>query len=163
MDEDDDNNTNHTVNHLFSSPKTPKPNFNPNVDPRTEDASLHSSRKRQRSQPSNVEGNASPGSNVVVLIEDAVRNCISPLLKEVLSSSCGGGIKGFGSAAYNPLPFGPFGSGGSSILDFGIGSHLLDERWKKQQILELEVYSKRIDLMQDQIRAKLEELRSNRR
>ncbi|CAI0384207.1 unnamed protein product [Linum tenue] len=37
---------------------------------------------------------------------------------------------------------------------------MADEKWRKQQILELEVYSKRLELVQDQIRSQLEELRS---
>ncbi|KAF3454357.1 hypothetical protein FNV43_RR04804 [Rhamnella rubrinervis] len=34
------------------------------------------------------------------------------------------------------------------------------EKWKKQQILELEVYSKRLELVQEQVKSALEELRS---
>uniref|UniRef100_A0A0A9BI58 Mediator of RNA polymerase II transcription subunit 9 n=1 Tax=Arundo donax TaxID=35708 RepID=A0A0A9BI58_ARUDO len=34
------------------------------------------------------------------------------------------------------------------------------EKWRQQRILELEVYLRRIDLLQDQARAALEELRS---
>jgi hypothetical protein len=37
---------------------------------------------------------------------------------------------------------------------------MMDEKWRKQHILELEVYSKRLELVQDQIRAQLDELRS---
>lgn len=37
---------------------------------------------------------------------------------------------------------------------------MVDEKWRKQQILELEVYSKRLELVQDQIKVALEELRS---
>jgi hypothetical protein len=37
---------------------------------------------------------------------------------------------------------------------------MMDEKWRKQHILELEVYSKRLELVQDQIRAQLNELRS---
>lgn len=36
----------------------------------------------------------------------------------------------------------------------------MDERWRKLQIMELEVYSKRVELVQDEIKAALEELRS---
>lgn len=35
-----------------------------------------------------------------------------------------------------------------------------DKKWKKQQILELEVYSKRLELVQEQVKSALEELRS---
>ena len=41
-----------------------------------------------------------------------------------------------------------------------MGGDTMDERWRKQQILELEVYSKRLALVQDQIKLALEELRS---
>ncbi|CAN1245314.1 hypothetical protein LINGRAPRIM_LOCUS2942 [Linum grandiflorum] len=37
---------------------------------------------------------------------------------------------------------------------------MADEKWRKQQILELEVYSKRLELVQDQVRSQLEDLRS---
>ncbi|KAE8706451.1 Rubredoxin-like superfamily protein [Hibiscus syriacus] len=42
----------------------------------------------------------------------------------------------------------------------GRNGELIDERGRKQQILELEVYSKRLELVQDQIKTDLEELRS---
>jgi hypothetical protein len=35
------------------------------------------------------------------------------------------------------------------------------EKWRKQRILELEVYLKRIELLQDQAKATLEELKSS--
>ncbi|OMO62288.1 hypothetical protein CCACVL1_22916 [Corchorus capsularis] len=69
--------------------------------------------------------------------------------------SSGRGISGLAMNAM-PLNF-----GGS--LNFGVGGangELMDERWRRQQILELEVYSKRLELVQDQIKAALEELRS---
>lgn len=52
---------------------------------------------------------------------------------------------------------GMMGFGGSGV---GGGSEVVDEKWRKQQILELEVYSKRLELVQDQIKVALEELRS---
>ena len=36
-----------------------------------------------------------------------------------------------------------------------------DEKWKQQQILELEVYLKRIELVREQVTAALQELRSS--
>ena len=41
-------------------------------------------------------------------------------------------------------------------LKFGVG----DEKWREQQIMELEVYSKRLELVQGQVKAALEKLRS---
>jgi hypothetical protein len=35
------------------------------------------------------------------------------------------------------------------------------EKWRDQRILELEVYLKRIELLQDQVKAALEELKSS--
>lgn len=95
------------------------------------------------------------------LIEETVRSCLSPLFKELLSSAAlagGGGpcaARGFGGLALNPIPL----SFGVPSMNFGSGE-LVDERWRKQQILELEVYSKRLELVQDQIKAALEDLRS---
>ncbi|KAL7234828.1 hypothetical protein ACSBR1_018314 [Camellia fascicularis] len=85
-------------------------------------------------------------------IEETVRSCLSPLFKELLHNAMNGlcGSRGFGgvAAALNPMP-----------LSFG-GGDMMDEKWRKQQILELEVYSKRLELVQDQIKSALEELRS---
>ncbi|ONI04770.1 hypothetical protein PRUPE_6G338700 [Prunus persica] len=54
--------------------------------------------------------------------------------------------------AMNPLPL--------SLSKFGSGVEVADEKWRKQQILELETYSKRLDLVQHQVKAALDELRS---
>lgn len=87
------------------------------------------------------------------LIEETVRSCLSPIFKELLNSVMSlngpmmGGSRGFGFAL-SPMPLG---------LN---GDLVADEKWRKQQILELEVYSKRLELVQDQIKAQLEELRS---
>ncbi|KAJ6716147.1 hypothetical protein OIU74_008809 [Salix koriyanagi] len=62
----------------------------------------------------------------------------------------GGVGRGVGRLAMNAMP-----------LSFGPGdAMMMDEKWRKQHILELEVYSKRLELVQDQIRAQLDELRS---
>ncbi|KAI6692569.1 hypothetical protein NL676_020279 [Syzygium grande] len=113
----------------------------------------------------NASANANANPNVAGVIEDTVRSCLSPLFKELLSGAAmGGGFGGGGSrggfgyvaAALNPLPF-------SCGLGFGVGStgEIADERWRKQQIMELEVYSKRLELVQDHIKATIEELRSS--
>ncbi|PSS26720.1 Transcription factor [Actinidia chinensis var. chinensis] len=89
-------------------------------------------------------------TSVSNLIEDTVRSCISPLFKELVHNASGS--RGFGrSAVLNPMPIRSLNS---------MGGDTMDERWRKQQILELEVYSKRLALVQDQIKLELEELRS---
>lgn len=86
------------------------------------------------------------------LIEETVRSCLSPIFKELLNGVMSlngpmGSSRGFGFAL-SPMPLG---------LN---GDMVADEKWRKQQILELEVYSKRLELVQDQIKTQLEELRS---
>ncbi|KAK8994338.1 hypothetical protein V6N11_045430 [Hibiscus sabdariffa] len=90
----------------------------------------------------------------VPVIEETVKSCLTPLFKELLGSLIGGyGGRGISGLAMNAMPLN-FGGG-------GVGNgELIDERWRKQQILELEVYSKRLELVQDQIKVALEELRS---
>ncbi|XP_078435309.1 putative transcription factor At5g28040 [Wolffia australiana] len=60
-------------------------------------------------------------------------------LKEMLYSAVGGPL-----GHLQPVP---------------LGNPAMDDKWRKQQILELEVYSKRIELVQDQVKIILEELR----
>ncbi|KAJ9180139.1 hypothetical protein P3X46_008421 [Hevea brasiliensis] len=113
--------------------------------------------KRVSSEANNDSNNTNNvinnnNQNVSVLIEETVRSCLSPLFKELLSNfmavgPCTG--RGIGGLAMNAMP-----------LSFGGGELMVDEKWRKQQILELEVYSKRLELVQDQIKAQLEELRS---
>ncbi|KAK5771858.1 probable transcription factor At3g04930 [Gossypium arboreum] len=100
--------------------------------------------------------------NLTAVVEETVKSCLTPVFKELLGSLIGGGGgggRGISGMAMNamPLSFGGtsnFGSGGGGNVEF------MDERWRKQQILELEVYSKRLELVQDQIKVALEELRS---
>ncbi|CAN1245324.1 Probable transcription factor At5g28040 [Linum grandiflorum] len=92
--------------------------------------------------------------NVPGLIEETVKSCLSPLFKELLNnnttlSGSGIGGRGIGGLAMNAMP-----------LSFGGVDMMADEKWRKQQILELEVYSKRLELVQDQVRSQLEDLRS---
>lgn len=93
------------------------------------------------------------GNGVAGVIEETVRSCLSPF-KELMAGAMGGGLFGSrGSFAMNPLPF--------QMMNLGFGGgELVDEKWRKQQILELEVYSKRLELVQDQIKTSLDELRS---
>ncbi|XP_039028327.1 LOW QUALITY PROTEIN: probable transcription factor At3g04930 [Hibiscus syriacus] len=105
-------------------------------------------------------GGGGERGNVAAVIEEAVKSCLTPLFKELLGSLMGGGGRGCGGRGISglamnamPLNFGNFGYGS------GGNGELIDERWRKQQILELEVYFKRLELVQDQIKAALEELR----
>ncbi|KAF3489793.1 hypothetical protein F2Q69_00056154 [Brassica cretica] len=109
-------------------------------------------------------GEFGDGRNLGGLIEETVKSCVSPLIKEMMNGTTGmmmaavGGFPGGGGAhamgvlspmlmpSVNPLGFG----GG------GVG----DERWRRQQILELEVYSRRLELVQEQIRATVNELKT---
>ncbi|GAB2287403.1 hypothetical protein Dimus_021781 [Dionaea muscipula] len=99
-------------------------------------------------------------SSMQGLIEETVRSCMSPLLKEFINNAVNGPLfgggrgKGIGGLAVNAIPLNFEG------LNSGINDELVDEKWRKQQILELEVYSKRLELVQDQIKASLDELRS---
>ncbi|XP_010674885.2 probable transcription factor At5g28040 isoform X1 [Beta vulgaris subsp. vulgaris] len=109
--------------------------------------------------------NINLGSTMQGLIEEAVRSCLSPLVKDLVSNavngtvmagSGGGGIKGVGALALNAVPLN---FSGPNLVGNN-GGDVMDEKWRKQQILELEVYSKRLELVQDQIKLSLEELRS---
>ncbi|KAJ8572970.1 hypothetical protein K7X08_009481 [Anisodus acutangulus] len=102
---------------------------------------------------------AAVAASVPSLIEETVRNCVSPIFKELLNSvaNLNGPTRGlgfgFGGMGMSPIPLG-FGGGEIGMEMMG------DEKWRKQQMLELEVYSKRLELIQDQVKAQLEELRS---
>ena len=154
--EDDDANPN-------SNPAT-NPSPNPNstargfnsysIDVNSAEKKVPRSRKRSRAKldekPVLNNQNHKTPSTIPSLIEETVRSCLSPLFKELLHNSVNGpscGVRGFGGMALNPLP-----------LSFG-GTEVTDEKWRKQQILELEVYSKRLELVQEQIRSALQELR----
>lgn len=98
---------------------------------------------------------AVPGASIPSLIEEIVRSCLSPIFKELLNNVTNlNGSRSFGfGMALGPTPLG-FGSSAMS------SDMKVDEKWRKQQMLELEVYSRRLELVQDQIKAQLEELRS---
>lgn len=78
--------------------------------------------------------------SVSSVVEATVRCCLSPLLKELVEHGVNGA------------------SGGVCLDSRKVFSG--DERWKEQQILELEVYLKRMELLEEQIRFTLDELRS---
>ncbi|TVU37613.1 hypothetical protein EJB05_10938, partial [Eragrostis curvula] len=83
----------------------------------------------------------SPQSGVL----DAEKNGLTPLFKEMIRAVINVGVNPFGAK----LPEPP------------LGLSMEGEKWKKQRILELEVYLKRIELLQDQVKATLEELKSS--
>jgi hypothetical protein len=83
----------------------------------------------------------SPQSGVV----DVDKNCLTPLFKEMIHAVIHAGSNPFGVK----LPEPP------------LGLPMDGEKWRNQRILELEVYLKRIELLQDQVKAALEELKSS--
>ncbi|KAK6915465.1 GLABROUS1 enhancer-binding protein family [Dillenia turbinata] len=156
----------------------PNPNPSPNTTPNIADHNNNGvssvdlsekkvSRKRSRQKlaekmPAAPVNSTTPiSASIPSMIEDTVRSCLSPLFKELINNAVSGpcGSRGFGlgfggGMTLNPMP-----------LNFGPSINLssneaVDEKWRKQQILELEVYSKRLELVQDQIKNALEELSS---
>lgn len=83
------------------------------------------------------------------MIEETVRSCLSPLFKELIGSAAGGA----GMNLIMPMSL----WGGECVAGVEPPE---DDKWRKQRILELEVYLKRVELVQDQIKKTLEELRS---
>jgi hypothetical protein len=50
---------------------------------------------------------------------------------------------------------------GLKLPELPLGLPMEGEKWRKQRILELEVYLKRIELLQDQVKSTLDELKSS--
>ena len=143
----------------------PNPNPNPNffdhnnngIDANSSEKKGSKSRKRSRVKieekqqfnqqvPQTATPTVTPtATSVPNLIEETVRSCLSPLFKELLHNATMSGVYGSrgysGVADLNPMPLG-FGS--PVGLNFS-GGNVMDEKWRKQQILELEVYSKRLE------------------
>jgi hypothetical protein len=78
---------------------------------------------------------------------DAEKNCLTPLLKEMITAVINIGVNPFGA----------------KLPELPLGLPMEGEKWRKQRILELEVYLKRIKLLQDQVKATLDELKSSTR
>uniref|UniRef100_A0A0E0LNT4 Glabrous enhancer-binding protein-like DBD domain-containing protein n=1 Tax=Oryza punctata TaxID=4537 RepID=A0A0E0LNT4_ORYPU len=76
---------------------------------------------------------------------DADKSCLTPLFKEMVRAVINIGSNPFGAQMPEPPH----------------GLPMEGEKWRKQRILELEVYLKRIELLQDQVKATLEELKSS--
>ncbi|XP_062190438.1 probable transcription factor At3g04930 [Phragmites australis] len=83
----------------------------------------------------------SPQSGVL----DAEKSCLTPLFKEMIRAVINVGAKPFGT----------------KLPELLFGLPMEGNKWRKQRILELEVYLKRIELLQDQVKATLEELKSS--
>ncbi|KAK6911440.1 GLABROUS1 enhancer-binding protein family [Dillenia turbinata] len=163
-------------NALEDDDPNPNPSPNPNITDHNNNgvSSVDLSEKkvsRKRSRPKLAEKMPAAAVNsptpisasIPSMIEDTVRSCLSPLFKELINNAVSGpcGSRGLGvglgfggGMTLNPMPlnFGP-------SINFS-SNEAVDEKWRKQQILELEVYSKRLELVQDQIKNALEELRS---
>lgn len=99
---------------------------------------------------------ATTSTQIPSMIEDTIKSCLSPIFRELLHNvTClNGRTKEFDfRMASSPLPLG-----------FGVGSlsakMMADDKWRKQQMLELEVFSRRLALVQEHIKARLDELRS---
>ncbi|OEL17539.1 hypothetical protein BAE44_0021441 [Dichanthelium oligosanthes] len=78
-------------------------------------------------------------------VSDAEKSCLTPLLKEMMRAVI--------NVRTNPF--------GAKLPDPPLGLPMEGEKWRKQRILELEVYLKRIELLKDQAKATLEELKSS--
>ncbi|KAH6805779.1 hypothetical protein C2S53_013063 [Perilla frutescens var. hirtella] len=179
IDEDDDGLNNPNFNN-FVDCQSPNPN---GIDMNSK---TPRSRKRNRTgavkleeKQHNTAGNvnishaqpvaavAPPGMNVGItgslsnVIEETVKSCLSPIFKELLCNSMSPNLNSNGGGSCCGNGFGL----GRSPIPFCFGTAIggdkgTNERWRKQQILELEVFSKRLELVQDQIREQLLELRS---
>lgn len=149
-------------------------NGNGVAHPNSSEKKIPRSRKRSRSSgvkieekviqqqpaPAVKEGASNSSNPIPNLVEETVRSYLLPLFKELVDSSQNigrGSFRGLGSGGMNLDPFSLFGS-----MNFPFGD-INDEKWRKQHILELEVCSKRLELVQDQIKSQLEELRSIKR
>ncbi|KAJ1692898.1 hypothetical protein LUZ63_009596 [Rhynchospora breviuscula] len=89
-----------------------------------------------------------PSSSSGVAVEETIRSCLSPLFKELISSTVGGGASSLGLLTLGPMPTCPPGKSG-------------DEKWRRQHILELEVYLQRIELVKEQVMQALQDLKGS--
>nr|KYP74443.1 hypothetical protein KK1_007122 [Cajanus cajan] len=92
----------------------------------------------------NEQNHGDTATAIQGFVEETMRSCFPPLLNEVLDEAQEGPLP---ELAPNPMPL---------CLE-----EVDHEQWRKRRILELEVYLKRLELLQDKIKAKLEELRSS--
>jgi hypothetical protein len=80
-------------------------------------------------------------------VSDAEKTCLTPLFREIIHAAMNVGANPFGAKLPEP--------------PLGLPLPMEGEKWRRQRILELEVYLKRIELLQDQAKATLEELKSS--
>lgn len=176
IDEDDDGINNPNFNN-FVDCQSPNPNGidintkTPRSRKRNRGGAVKLEEKQLNTPNANVS-NAQPVAAVAApvmglgitgslssVIEETVKSCLSPIFKELLCNSMSPNLNTNGSCCGNGLGLGrspiPF-CFGTAIA----GDKVSNERWRKQQILELEVFSKRLELVQDQISEQLQELRS---
>ncbi|KAI3968660.1 hypothetical protein MKX01_028810 [Papaver californicum] len=154
--EDDTNNNNNESTGNAENKANVCVNGNDEKVPRMGVVSSTPLRKRGVKRPAEEElmktfGSKEMESNSVTsVIEETVKSCLTPLFKELVNCAmnghCNVGLLGFNGMGLNPL-------GGSK-------DEVIDEKWRKQQILELEVYLKRVELVQEQIKSALEDLKS---
>ncbi|KAJ0980519.1 hypothetical protein J5N97_008774 [Dioscorea zingiberensis] len=142
-------------------PKTPKPyliDSAADLDDNDQKPFKPRGGLRDQSEPVEVavvEGLPTPSTgNYGHPMEETVKSCLTPLFKELLNCAIlGPGIPG-GLIGGSPAPaaLSPWPST-SSVAG-------MDEKWRKQQIMELEVYAKRMELVKEQIETRLAELKS---
>lgn len=97
--------------------------------------------KRAHKRARLASDNGDATSSIHGFIEETMRSCFSPLLKELLDD-----------APVEPL----------DVLPMLLSTEeTRDEQWLKRRILELEVYLNRLELLQGQIKSRLEDLRSS--
>ncbi|KAL0552618.1 hypothetical protein IC582_011736 [Cucumis melo] len=75
------------------------------------------------------------------LVEEVAKGCLTPFFKELMSNG------------WPPV-------GLARRIPSSNGGEEAEERWRKQQAIEMEVYLKRLELVQEEIKITLEELRS---
>ncbi|KAG2694979.1 hypothetical protein I3760_08G169400 [Carya illinoinensis] len=156
LDDDDDQPSPTTFNHLnLVDVKVESEEVLSDLRLRKPTKSGHASKNRwisnRRNNDNNnddVEDNNIDNGNATSLIKDTVlRSCLSPWFKELLSN------------AFCPMPLNGTLQGASTMnLQ---GEEQVDEKGREQRILELERYSKQLELVQDRIKVALQELRSN--
>ncbi|KAL2325424.1 hypothetical protein Fmac_024482 [Flemingia macrophylla] len=92
----------------------------------------------------NEQNHGDTATAIQGFIEETMRSCFPPLLKEVMDEA-----HEEPHPELVPIPM------------LSCSGEVDHEQWRKRRILELEVYLKRLELLQDKIKAKLEELRTS--